>query len=94
MDLLAYQQVISKDDIARINLIDGEYSQGSPTVSPPRSIIRLKTLTQLSSVPRRARGRDRAQVKKEAEQRERDDMAAAIQIRRHKVDEIRRLLKN
>jgi len=33
-------------------------------------------------------------VKKEAEQRERDDMAAAIQIRRHKVDEIRRLLKN
>jgi hypothetical protein len=32
-------------------------------------------------------------VKKEAEQRERDLIAAAIQIRRHKVDEIRRLFK-
>jgi len=31
-DLLAYQQVIRKDDIARINLVDGEHSQGSPTV--------------------------------------------------------------
>ena len=33
-------------------------------------------------------------MKKEAEQLERDLIAAAIQIRRHKVDEIRRLFKN
>ena len=43
---------------------------------------------------RRPRAEIDAEVKKEAEQRERDDIAAAIQIRRHKVDEIRRLFKN
>jgi Tol biopolymer transport system component/DNA-binding winged helix-turn-helix (wHTH) protein len=31
-DLLAYQQVVSKDDIARINLVDREHSKGPPTV--------------------------------------------------------------
>src|SRR5262249_55762929 len=31
-DLLAYQQLMKKDDIVRINLIDARHAQGSPTV--------------------------------------------------------------